>query len=219
MSAAKREFVLVGHYCHDTIVAKDGSKRLALGGATAHAAAVLSPLGVDFQVVAKVGSDFRYGAIVPRPARVVPGPTTAFVDDYRGAERVGTLVSAAAPIDPADLDDLPCGIGMALGIAAEIGAATLARLRELAEIAVGDAQAFLRRVDPEGGVSVGPPEPSLRAQIDRLDWLKLSRSEAAALDPSSLRCSAIVTDGERGCMLFQHGREIHVPAFDARELD
>src|SRR5205814_1449429 len=44
-------------------------------------------------------------------------------------------------------------------------------------------------------------------------------SEAGALDPASLRCAAIVTDGERGCVLVQDGREIHVPAFEAREVD
>ena len=214
------QFLLVGHYCHDAIVAKDGTIRLELGGGPAHASAVLSALGADFHVVAKVGDDFRYGDLAPRLPRVVRGlPTTVFIDDYRGAERVSTVVAAAPPIDPGDLGDASCRIGMALGIAAEIGPATLARLRELAEIAVGDAQAFVRHVDPAGRVEVGPPEPSLRAQIDRLDWLKLSRSEAKALDPSSLRCGAIVTDGERGCVLLQDGREIRVPAFEAREVD
>ena len=214
------EFLLAGHYCHDTIVGKDGSVRLALGGASAHASAVLAPLAVDFRVVAKVGQDFRYHDVAPRPPLVVAGhPTTAFVDDYTSGERAGTVRAAAPPIDPADLGKAPCRIGMALGIAGEIGAGTLARLRELSQIAVGDAQAFVRHIDRDGRVSLGPPSPALRAQIDRLDWLKLSRSEARALDPASLRCGAIVTDGARGCVLLQEGREIHVPAFEAREVD
>jgi 1D-myo-inositol 3-kinase len=213
--------LLVGHYCHDTIIARDGSVRLALGGATAHASAVLAPLGADFRVVAKVGEDFRYRDSVARPPLVVKGaPTTAFVDDYRGADRIGTVVAAAPPIRPADLGDAPCRVGMACGIAGEIGPNTLARLRELSEIAVADAQAFVRRVDPDGRVHTAPPEPSLRAQIDRLDWLKLSRSETAALDPSTLkRCCALVTDGKRGSILLQNGRETRVPAWPAREVD
>jgi 1D-myo-inositol 3-kinase len=219
-AAPIREFLLVGHYCHDTIVAKDGSVRLELGGASAHASAVLLPLGVDFHVVAKVGADFRYAGRAPRPPRVVSGQrTTSFVDDYRGPERAGTMIAAAPPIDPGDLGDAPCRIGMALGIADEIGAGTLARLRELAEIAVGDAQAFVRHVDAQGRVALGPPGPPLLSQIDRLDWLKLSRSEASALDPSSLGCAAIVTDGARGSVLWQDGREIHVPSFEALEVD
>src|SRR2546423_14387193 len=114
------EFLLVGHYCHDTIVAKDGSVHLALGGGSAHASAVLSALGVDYHVVAKVGDDFRYGEIAPRPPLVVPGsPTTDFVDDHRAAERTAAVRAAAPSIDPADLGERPCRIGMALGIAAE----------------------------------------------------------------------------------------------------
>jgi 1D-myo-inositol 3-kinase len=110
---------------------------------------------------------------------------------------------------------------MACGIAGEIGPDTLARLRELSEVAVADAQAFVRRVDPDGGrVHTAAPDPSLRAQIDRLDWLKLSRTETAALDPSTLqRCGALVTDGDRGSILLQGGRETRVPAFPAREVD
>src|SRR2546430_11367838 len=216
-----REILLVGHYCHDTIIASDGTVRLLLGGAAAHASAVLAPLGADFRVVAKVGNDFRYGEAVARPPLVVNGaPTTAFVDDYRGADRIGRVLAAAPPIHPADLGDAPCRVGMACGIAGEIGPETLARLRELSDIAVADAQAFVRRVDPDGRLHAATPEPSLRAQIERLDWLKLSRSETAALDPSTLkRCGALVTDGDRGSILLQNGRETRVPAFPARELD
>jgi len=214
------EFLLVGHYCHDTIIAKDGGVHLALGGASAHASPVLGALGIDFRVVAKVGDDFRYGASAPRPPLVVPcSPTTAFVDDYSAGERAARVQASAPPIEPADLGDAPCRIGMALGIAGEIGAETLARLRELSEIAVGDAQAFVRHVEPDGHVCIGPPSPALRSQIDRLDFLKLSHGEARALDRASLRCPAIVTHGERGCVLVQGGREIHVPAFEAREVD
>jgi len=209
------EFLLVGHYCHDTIIAKDGGVHLALGGASAHASSVLGALGIDFRVVAKVGDDFRYGASAPRPPLVVPGsPTTAFVDDYSAGERAARVQASAPPIEPADLGDAPCRIGMALGIAGEIGAETLARLRELSEIAVGDEQAFVRHVEPDGHVCIGPPSPALRSQIDRLDFFKLSHGEARALDPASLRCPAIVTHGERGCVLVQGGREIH--SADAR---
>jgi len=214
------EFLLAGHYCHDTIVAQDGSVHLALGGASAHASAVLAALGVDFHVVAKVGDDFRYGAIAPRPPIVVRGsPTTAFVDDYSAGERTGSVRAAAPPIEPSDLGDVRCRIGMAVGIAGEIGAETLARLRDLSDVAVGDAQAFVRYIGRDGQVTIEPPSCALRSQIDCLDWLKMSRSEARALDPRSLRCPAIVTDGDRGCGLGQEGREMHVPAFEAREVD
>jgi 1D-myo-inositol 3-kinase len=212
------DVLFAGHYCHDTIVDKDGTRRTELGGAAAYASAVLVAAGVDFRVAANVGEDFRY--LVPRPPRVVPGArTTAFVEDYRGEERKGTLVSVAPALEPRDLGDSACQVGMACAIAGEIGAATLLRLRELSAILIADAQGFVRGFDAQGGVFHREPEPALRAQIDRLDWLKLSRSEAEALDPRSLRCGTIVTDGDRGCLVLREGREVQVPAFTASEVD
>jgi 1D-myo-inositol 3-kinase len=215
-----REVLLVGNYCHDTIIRRDGTIFETLGGAVAHAGAVLAALGVDFDVVAKVGPDFRYADEVVRLPTIVPqARTTALLDDYRGSERVATVQAAAPPIDAADLGGRPCRAALICGIAAEIRPATVARVRELSEIALGDAQAFVRRVGAGGRISLREPELALLAEMNRLDWLKLSLSEARVLEPSSLRCNAVVTDGERGCFLLQHGRETPVPAFPAVEVD
>jgi 1D-myo-inositol 3-kinase len=212
--------LVAGHYCHDTIVDKDGTEHTALGGAAAYASAILSALEVDFLVVAKAGDDFRYGSLVANPPRLVPGSrTTAFLEDYRGSERAGTLLSFAPAIEPADLGEDRCAVGIACGIAGEIGASTLARLRDLSQIAIGDAQAFVRGFDAGGRVFHREPDPEIRAGIDRLDWLKLSRSEAAVLHPRTLRCGTLVTDGEHGCVMVQEGRETRVPAFPTREVD
>jgi 1D-myo-inositol 3-kinase len=212
------EVLFAGHYCHDTIVDKDGTQRTGLGGAAAYASAVLLAARVDFRVAAFVGDDFRY--VVPKPPRVVAGArTTVFIEDYRGADRTGTLVSAAPPLEPDDLGDARCQVGMACAIAGEIGAGTLERLRELSGILIADAQGFVRGFDAQGRVFHRAPEPALRQQIDRLDWLKLSRSETEELDARALRCGAIVTDGDRGCLVLWEGREVQVPAFTANELD
>ncbi|MFL5363521.1 MAG: PfkB family carbohydrate kinase, partial [Myxococcales bacterium] len=212
------EVLFAGHYCHDTIVDKDGTERTELGGAAAYASAVLLAARVDFRVAAHVGDDFRY--VVPKPPRVVAGArTTVFIEDYRGDDRTGTLVSAAPPLEPADLGDARCQVGMACAIAGEIGAGTLERLRELSGLLIADAQGFVRGFDARGRVFHRAPEPALRQQIDRLDWLKLSRSETEALDPHALRCGAIVTDGGRGCVVLWEGREVQVPAFTASEVD
>jgi len=214
------DIVLAGHYCHDTIVGKDGTRRTALGGAAAYASAVLEACGVEFRVAAKVGEDFRYATAIAKAPQIVAGArTTAFFEDYRGADRAGTLISAAPGLEPSDLGDAPCRVGMACAIAGEIGAATLARLRELSGILVADAQGFVRAVDASGRIFHREPEASLRAQLDRLDWLKLSRSEAAILEPGSLRCGVVVTDGARGCTVVQERRQTHVAAFTAREVD
>jgi 1D-myo-inositol 3-kinase len=212
------DVLFAGHYCHDKIVDKDGAERTELGGAAAYASAVLLAARVDFRVAALVGDDFRY--VVPKPPRIVAGArTTVFIEDYRSEERIGTLVSAAPPLEPDDLGEVRCQVGMACAIAGEIGAGTLERLRELSGILIADAQGFVRGFDAHGRVFHRAPEAALREQIDRLDWLKLSRSEAEALDPRALRCAALVTDGARGCLVLREGREVHVPAFTASEVD
>jgi len=212
------DVLFAGHYCHDTIVDKDGTRRTELGGAAAYASAVLVAARVDFRVAALVGEDFRY--VVAKPPRIVAGArTTVFIEDYRTEERTGTLVSAAPPLEPDDLGEARCQVGMACAIAGEIDPATLSRLRELSGILIADAQGFVRGFDAQGRVFHRAPEGALREQIDRLDWLKLSRSEAEALDPRALRCAAIVTDGDGGCVVLREGREVHVPAFPASEVD
>jgi 1D-myo-inositol 3-kinase len=212
------DVLFAGHYCHDTIFDRDGTQRTELGGAAAYASAVLLAARVDFRVAALVGDDFRY--VVAKQPRIVAGArTTAYVEDYRGEERKGTLLAAAPALEPDDLGETRCQVGMACAIAGEIGAETLARLRELSAILIGDAQGFVRGFDAQGCVFHREPTPALRAQLDRFDWLKLSRSEAEALDTLSLRCGAIVTDGDRGCFILREGRETHVPAFPASEVD
>ncbi|HZX66765.1 MAG TPA: carbohydrate kinase, partial [Myxococcales bacterium] len=109
------EVLFAGHYCHDTIVDKDGTQRTELGGAAAYASAVLLAARVDFRVAALVGDDFRY--VVAKPPRIVAGArTTVFIEDYRGEDRTGPLVSAAPPLEPDDLGDARCQVGMACAI-------------------------------------------------------------------------------------------------------
>src|SRR3954462_3756015 len=195
-SSMPLEVLFAGHYCHDTIVEKDGTQRAELGGAAAYASAVLLAARVDFRVAALVGDDFRY--VVAKPPRIVAGArTTVFIEDYRGDDRTGTLVSAAPPLEPDDLGDARCQVGMGCAIAGEIGAGTLERLRELSGILIPDAQGFVRGFDARGRVFHRAPEPALRQQIDRLDWLKLSRSETQALHPPPPRRGGLGAGGGR----------------------
>jgi 1D-myo-inositol 3-kinase len=229
-----REVVVAGNYSHDTIIGGDTMQwcppsavppiavqaRSELGGSAAYVSAVLRAAGVDFAVVANVGDDFRYADRVP-PARVVPGArTTSFVDDYRTGERIATLQAAAPPLRPEDLRE-SCTVGMAVAVAAEIPAATFLRLRELSRVLLADAQGFVRAFDPSGRVQHRAPAPDLLAALERVDYLKVGRAEAAALDLGRLRrsCTLLLTDGPRGCTILSATGEHHVPPFPAREID
>jgi len=229
-----REVVVAGNYSHDTIIGGDTMQwcppsaippiavqaRSELGGSAAYVSAVLRAAGVDFAVVANVGDDFRYADRVP-PARVVPGArTTSFVDDYRSGERIATLRAAAPTLRPEDLRE-SCTVGMAVAVAAEIPAATLLRLRVLSGVLLADAQGFVRAFDPAGRVLHRAPDPDLLAALTQVDYLKVGRAEAAALDLALLRrsCTILLTEGARGCTVLSADAELHVPPFPAREVD
>jgi len=234
----EREIVVAGNYSHDTFLGGDtpiggdtmescppsalldAEGRSQLGGSAAYVSAVLRAARADFAVVANVGDDFRYADRVP-PARVVPGArTTSFVNDYRTGERVATLRAMAPPVQPDDLRE-SCAVGMAVAIAGEIPKATLLRLRELSGVLLADAQGFVRTFDAAGRVLHGAPPSDLFAALERVDYLKVGRAEAPALDLARLRrsCTILLTDGPRGCTLLSATEERHVPAFAAREVD
>ena len=208
--------LVVGHYCHDTLIGNAGVHR-TLGGSAAYASAVLTALGEPHQVIAKVGADFLYGAEVTCKPLVVPGPTTAFVDEYRGRERHERVEAVAAAIEPADL---PAGfdIGLACAIAGEIPLRTLRRLRDISRLVIADAQSVLREISPGGEVSLRPPVPGV---LELIDFLKASRKELRVLEDAALPegLTLVATDGARGCALVTRHVEVRIDAFPAQEKD
>ena len=208
--------LVAGHYCHDTILG-NGSVHRALGGTAAYAPAILDALGVPYEVVAKVGTDFLYAAAVPREPIVVPGPTTSFVGDYRGADRTERVEAVTPPIEPGDLRG-EWDIGVAGAIAGEVPLRTLRRLREISRMVIADAQSIVREISPRGKVILRPPAAGA---LEAIDVLKASHKEAEVLDVPALRKKLIllVTDGPRGCTIFRGKSELQVAAYPARERD
>src|SRR5262245_57178358 len=145
------EILVVGHYCHDTLVSQDGVRR-ALGGSSAYSAAVLSATDARFAVVAKVGNDFLYQNTVLVSPTVVEGQrTTNFVNDYTVGERRQTLEEVCEPIRPEELQ-VRTEMAIACPIAGEVPPATLLRMRELSRVLVADVQGFIRAFEPNGKV-------------------------------------------------------------------
>jgi 1D-myo-inositol 3-kinase len=216
------EVLVAGHYCHDTLVNAQGVHRV-LGGSAAYSAAVLQALGARYQVVAKVGDDFRYAADVVAPPRVVAGArTTSFIDDYTSGARVETLEAVCEPIAPADLT-APCEVAIACPIAGELPPASIERLRQLSRVLVADVQGLIRAFGPQGQVTHVPLERTpFMEVVGHLDYLKVSADEARALDLDALcrRTRVVVTEGAGGCTLLHEGPSgLHVPAFAAEERD
>jgi 1D-myo-inositol 3-kinase len=208
--------LVAGHYCHDTILSNEGTRR-ALGGSAAYASAILRALGEPYEVAAKAGADFLYAAEVEKQPRIVEGRTSAFVDDYRSGERRDFVEAVCEPIWPEDLHGR-YDVGIACAITGEVPLLTLARMREICGVMVADAQGLLREIAPDGRVTLRPLDARTPALID---VLKASVSEAALLDVAALRreLTLIVTDGPRGCIIHTRDAETRVPALPAIERD
>ena len=220
-NAAMLEVLVAGHYCHDTLVGKEGVHRV-LGGSAAYGGSVLRALGVRFAVAAKVGDDFRYAAEVPAPPRIVPGArTTSLIDDYTGGERAGTVEAVCEPILPEDLPG-PAQVGLACAIAGEVPLPTLLRLRALSRVLLADAQGLIRAIEPGGRVVHRRLEETpFFAAVESIDYLKISADEARGMDIEALarRTRVVVTEGAAGCTLLGAGAPVHVPGFAAVERD
>ena len=208
--------LVVGHYCHDTLV-DNASTHQALGGTAAYASAILEALSEPHEVVAKVGADFLYQDAVSRPPLVVPGSTTAFVDDYRDGRRRERVNAVAPAIEPDDLRG-SFDVSLAGGVAGEVPLRTLRRLRKISRTVIADAQSILREISPSGEVLLCPPEGET---AELIDYLKASRKEAEMLDVPALRrrLTLLVTEGQRGCTVFRADSELHIPAYPAQKKD
>lgn len=211
---------VVGNYAHDDIITERGEKFSALGGATAYMCSVLEALGSDYEVVAKVGGDFLYGAEVIRPPRVERrSKTTSFVDDFTSGRREGTVRTLCEPIRPADLTGT-ARISIANGCAGEVLPETVARLRELSEVVVCDLQSVIRVLGPGGKIELVPLSKSGHP-VGAIDFLKGSEEEAAFVDlpKTGKRPVLIITKGAKGCEIVDGATRTTVPGFPAEELD
>lgn len=210
--------LVCGHYCHDLLIARDGTQTRALGGSASYAAAVLDAFAEPYRVAAKAGPDFRYAARLTHPPRIVAAPTTRFVDDYREDERHERVEAVCDALAPDDLPTGPFDVGLAFGVAGEVPAPVLERLRAICRVVLADAQSLMRTIASDGTVLLRAAEPAALAQ---LDWLKASRAESALLDVHRLRerIGIVVTDGARGCTVLTATSGIHVPATPAAEVD
>jgi 1D-myo-inositol 3-kinase len=222
------DILVVGNYCHDTIVDRAGARHEVLGGSAAYMAAVLTAFGLGFRVVAKVGRDFRYAEQVAQPpqAPIVEGArTTAFLGDYHLGERRERLCAPGPRIRQQDVE-IDCEVAIACAVAGEVLPETLAALRRRCRLLLADAQGLSRTFGADGAISIGPIGRSPWASsLPLLDHLKVGGAERASVGPHELRGALVVTLGASGCLVrLPPGAdgaraEVAVAAEPAREID
>ena len=211
---------MVGNYAHDEIITQRGERFSALGGATAYMCSVLRALDADYEVVAKVGKDFLYGADVIRPPIVdAVLPTTSFLDDFTSGRREGTVTALCSPVRAADLDG-SAKIAIANGCAGEVLPETVARLRQISQVVVCDLQSLIRVLDSSGLIGLVPLTKTGHP-IASIDFLKGSEEEAEYVDLTGpgKQPTLIITRGAQGCEIVEGSKRTTVPGFPAEEID
>jgi 1D-myo-inositol 3-kinase len=219
------EILVVGNYCHDTLLSADGGVLRVLGGSASYLSAVLRACGVDVCTVAKVGADFLYAGQVAQAPLVEGARSTAFLDDYTYGERRETLGAPGPRILPGDVE-VECAIAIACGVAGEVLPETLEVLRARSRLLLADAQGLCRTFAPDGRVGTAPlSRTPFATRLQLFDHLKLGAAEASCVEPGELRATLLYTLGKEGCDLLsapdaQGRRErTRVPPFPAAERD
>ncbi len=220
----KSQVLIVGHYCHDTLIHSNGSHSAALGGSAAYMSSVFSSIRQSCSVVSKVGADFAYHHQISHPPMISnQSPTTQFIADFTRGERIARVAAICDPIYPSDLPESnEFEIGLAVGIVGEVLPDTFLRLAQKSKYFLCDIQGLIRTFDANGKVENRPLESTPYIElIDKISFLKASRIEAEFMDLQKLRHQTciLVTEGELGCTVYQGNREFRVPAFAATEVD
>lgn len=217
-----RDVLVVGNYCHDLLKLGPGRETHALGGSAAYISAVLDAVGVDYDVAAVAGEDFRYADRVRHPPRIIPGTrTTQFTAELGGGERVLRVGARAEPLRPEDIT-VDARVALACGVMGELPPETLVRVSERARHVVADAQGLLRALDDDGRVFNLPlSETPYASLLERLHVLKASEDEARAMDIGHVRqrTCLVITRGAQGCTVLTPDARLDVPAFPAEEVD
>lgn len=215
------EILVVGNYCHDTLVRPSGNEEV-LGGSSSYISMALAAKKLAFEVVAKVGEDFRYSSQVMRPAMVIKEKRTShFIDTFSNGMRLSQVRAVGPQIYPEDLPRARAKIGIACGVLNEILPETLIALREQVDYLIVDVQGLIRQVNSDGSLQhLFLKESDFLKLLPLIDVLKANRFESQYLkDISFQNTKLVITDGSQGSVLVESGNEVRIPSPEAQELD
>ena len=215
------EILLLGNYCHDTLVRPNGNLEV-LGGSSSYISKALEAARIDYELIAKVGEDFLYHSeIVKKPLISSKKRTTHFLDTITQGNRTSVLGAVGEEIFP---DDLPAGkfkIGLACGVMNEIRTETLLKLRAQVDFLICDVQGLIRRVDENRNmVHVHLKDTPFFELLPLIDVLKANLFESTFIDFNTLgKTSLVITEGPAGSRLIEKGVTTRIQAPATQEVD
>jgi sugar/nucleoside kinase (ribokinase family) len=234
------DIIVVGHVSIDVNIMPWGVIENALGGAPTYAGFALAALKKNAGIVAKVGSDFpdkfpplysKFG-LDTEGILIAGEDTTTFENTYDEAgNRKQACTHVAPKISP---DDIPYAYQDAGGfyispIADEITPDVLKAIKKDTNLVMFDPQGIFREIGASGEVRLKACE-DLGEFLRYVDIVKVGKDEAGALKGDAeegLRKLAelgpkvaILTQGEKGCLVFADGKlsEVNALKVDAKDL-
>ncbi|MBX6770231.1 MAG: ribokinase [Chloroflexi bacterium] len=215
------DYLIVGHVTRDIV--GDGH---VIGGTVTYAGLTAVALGRRVAAVTSAGDDFDVGRALPSiqfQVRRAPA-TTTFENVYHGGHRQQWIRAVAAPLDHSLIPEgwRHAPIVHLAPLAREFGAEMITAFSGYGLLGL-TPQGWLRRWNADGFVercSWEHPEEVLKV----CDAVVLSEEDVDG-DWELLRGYAgvarllVVTQGARGCTVFQRGRAWQVAAFPATEVD
>ncbi len=218
---ATPDYVLIGHVTRDVI--DDG---FVIGGTVTYAGLTALALGCSVGAVTSAGADLNLARSHPGVSFRVraSGATTTFENVYQAGHRQQWIRAVAAPLE-ADLvpDSWRSAPVVHLApLVGEFGPEIIPTFKDCGLLGL-TPQGWLRTWSNDGFVRRSPWQEPERA-LSACDAVVLSEEDVEG-DWDVLRAYArqarllVVTQGARGCVVFDRGRGWQVPAFPVDEVD
>ncbi len=214
------DFLVVGHLVQDVV-----PNGYVVGGTATYSSITARNLGRKPGIVTRLAPDFILPDVLHdiNVHRTPSAQTTTFHNVYRDGHREQFIRALADPIQP---DDVPAAWKRVpivhLGpLACEIDA-RFAKLFPNALVGV-TPQGWLRQWDESGRVRMRLWEEASEI-LPHVDCLVLSEEDlngkAGLIDEyASLTRIAVMTQGARGCTVFENGKVTQVPGFPVAEVE
>ncbi len=214
------DFLVIGHVVQDVV-----PNGYAVGGTATYSSITARNLGRKPGIVTRLAPDF----VLPNVLHDInvhrtPSPqTTTFHNIYRNGHREQFIRALAEPIQPDDVPAAWLGVPIVhLGPLAREIDARFAKLFQNALVGV-TPQGWLRQWDQSGRVRMRLWEeaPEILPHVDCLVLSEEDLNGNTGLIDEYARMTriAVMTQGLRGCMVFEGGKATQVPGFPAAEID
>jgi sugar/nucleoside kinase (ribokinase family) len=220
MTNSMIDFLVVGHVVQDVV-----PNGYVVGGTATYSSITARNLGRKPGIVTRLSPDFVLPDVLHDiDIHRTPSPqTTTFHNLYRNGHREQYIRALAEPIQPEDVPAVWKNVPIVhVGPLAREVDARFAKLFPDSLVGV-TPQGWLRQWDGSGRVRMRPWDEAAEI-LPQVDCLVLSEEDLngkiGLIDEyAAMTRIAVMTQGARGCMIYQDGKTTQVPGYPVAEVD